>query len=367
MSIQSQALFWKSCVCDITDSSIQQSGISHELAAGMDAYSDFLRTMYADYEAFEFSTEESIQTKIGIKKDDLENYHNLTDTALCLYSIAYAGKVEQDGTNAFLLVDKAAFKQVFKKPAQKFFQLLTKYQFAFHFLKQGKPAKSYASADAFEVYYPSNPALVHAIKYLNDHLPQTDVKKDYAPATTIFLMADYDTMIMGRSTSRSGFSPVHPSILNILANQQQIWKKTVGRLCEEVGLQTDVSVNTYVFPNWIVKFIHQKRTICTFHIRNNQILLRLPLSYPVAKEVIDMRQSLPQSIQNSIQKFGCVNCGKCVDSSNLEQYAGYHLCRLSYQNFTTEDSRLIQFVLTQDNEIDAVFSIIKKLIDSGKR
>lgn len=363
MSIQSQAMFWKNNVCDITDSMVKECGISHELAVGMSAFSDLLRMIYSDYEAYETSAAESAQTKIGIKQDDLENYHNLTDTALCLYGFANAGTVEYDGVIAFLIINKAEFKKIFKKPVSKFLSLLARYEFFFQFYRQGNPVKTYSSADTFEVYYERNNELLPAMKYLSDHLPQTDVKKDYAPSATIFLTADYNSMVMQRSTSRRDFSPVHPSILNTLMDRQEIWKKTVRFFCQEIGLQTDISVNTYVFPNWIVKFIHNKKTVCTFHIQCNQIYLRLPLSYEVAKEVIDIRHDLPQNIQNAIQSFGCVGCGKCIDRSNLERYNGFNLCTLSYKNFTTEDSRMIQFVLTQEDELTAVCNIVRKLVN----
>lgn len=268
---------------------VKECGISRELAVGMSALSDLLRMIYADYEAYEFSTAESIQTKIGIKQDDLENYHNLTDTALCLYGFANAGTVEYDGAIAFLTIDKARFKKIFKKPVSKFLSLLARYEFFFQFYRQGKPVKSYSSADTFEVYYERNNELLPAMKYLSDHLPQTDVKKD--------------------------------------------------------------------------KFIHNKKTVCTFHIQCNQIYLRLPLSYEVAKEVIDIRHDLPQNIQNAIQSFGCVGCGKCNNRSNLERYNGFNLCTLSYKNFTTEDSRMIQFVLTQEDELTAVCNIVRKLVN----
>lgn len=362
MSIQSQTMFWKNSVCDLPNNLAEQSEISQEYLTGMNAFTDLLRTIYADYEAFEFSTAPSTPTKIGILQDDLENYHHLTDTTLCLYCLALAGTVCQEGEAVFLTVDKAMLKQIFKKPAQKYFELLGKYQFAFEFYKQNKAAKSFASADTVRVYYHRIPELLFAMKHLSDRVPKTDVKKDYAPGTTIFAMADYDTMLLGKGTSRSEFSPLHPSILNVLADKRDIWERIIGRLHNELGLDTDVSVNTYVFPTWTIIFIHKKKTVCTFHIRSNQICLRLPLAYEVAKDLIDVRETLPASMQTAMQSFGCVHCGKCLDSSNIEEYEGYRLCRLSYHNFITEDARIIQLELTREDEINAVSSIVKKLI-----
>lgn len=360
MSIQNQALFFENSICDITDNMAEQAGLSGEMVKGMKAYTKLLRRIYKDYKVFEFSTAESVPTKIGILKDDLENYHHLTDTTLCLYGLACAGTVMSDGVESYLSVSKIALKQAFKKPAQKYFGLLEQFGLSFAFYKKEAAVKTYSSADTVRVSYPSCPEMLLAIKYLSDRVPQTDVKKDYADAINIYRLADYESLVLQKSTLRASFSPMHPSILNVLGEQKTMWGNLVHCLCEDVGLQTDVSLNTYVSPNWIVKFIYKMKTICTAHIRCNQIYIRLPLSYLTAKYAIDQRSDLPVTIQNAIEKFGCVGCGKCTNRCNLEDYKGIQLCRLSYKNFVTEDSRMIQFMLTQDDELFAIVNMIKK-------
>lgn len=362
MSIQNQALFFENSVCDITDNIAEQADLSQEMVKGMKAYTKLLRQIFKNYKVFEFSTAESVPTKIGILKDDLENYHHLTDTTHCLYGLACSGAVMYDGAEPFLSVSKTALKQVFKKPAQKYFELLEQFGLSFTFYKKDATAKTYSSADTVCVSYPSCPEMLQAIKYLSERVPQTDVKKDYADVINIYRLADYESLVLQKSALRASFSPIHPSVLNVLGQQGSMWENMVHCLCEEVGLQTDVSLNTYVSPNWIVKFIQKKKTICTVHIRCNQIYVRLPLSYPTAKYVIDYHCDLPVTMQNAIQRFGCVGCGKCTNRSNLENYKGIQLCRLSYKNFVTEDSRMIQFMLTQDDELSAIVDIINKEI-----
>ncbi len=361
MSIQNQAIFWERSVCDISDERIKNFSLPDKLTSGLRAFSECLRTLYADYKTFKISTAEKIKTKIGILQNDLEDYHYLTDTAFCLYAFAAAGTVKKDGDTGSLVVEKQKFKQIFKKPINKYLPFLANHAFYFHFFKQGQPAKTYATCDTFQVFYERNSQLLPAIKYLSDRLPQTEVKKDYAPPATIFLMADFETIIGKNSPSREAFSPLHPNLLGLIPDQQTLWKNLVGKLCQERHLQTNISVNTYVFPNWIVKFTQKKKTICTFHIQYNQIYLCLPLSYEAAKVVIDKRNSLPETIQKAIQNFGCVSCGKCANQSNLETYSGFSLCRLPYKNFITESSRMIQFWLTNKEEAEAICQLIEKI------
>lgn len=80
----------------------------------------------------------------------------------------------------------------------------------------------------------------------------------------------------------------------------------------------------------------------------------MPLSYEMAKELILKRKSLPKSINDCIDEFHCVGCGKCEGGSNIETFEDVPLCSLSYSNFVTEDSRCLRFAVTSEEEIDVI-------------
>jgi hypothetical protein len=342
MSIDRQASFWRRNVCELSDDIKKEAHIPQDLSEGLEAYGSLLKRIYGDDKSFELSKAGPVPTKIGIPADDLENYHYLTDTALCLYHLALTGEARADGGTAYLHIDKSTFQKSFKTPASFYLEMLQKYSFYYRLYKKGKDVSSYTAADAFDVFYDDGSMLPAAMKHLIERLPDADVKKDYGPSTAIFLMADYASMLCGNSIKRDMVSPLRPGILSTLGSKAGIWRVLIESLSLRLSLQTDISVNTYVFPCWSVRFISKKKTVCTLIVQTDSIVIRLPLSYDAAKRVIDRRIELPQGVRDSIERFGCVMCGKCKQSENIEIFRGYRLCRLNYSNFVTEDSRMIQ-------------------------
>lgn len=362
MSIESQAMFWFRNVCDLPFENLKNEISDDSLLDGLREFGCLLKKVYSDYKSYEISTAERVITKIGIMADDLENYHNFTNLGLCLYYIATVGVEYSEGAIKYLRLDKALFKKSLKNPVTFFFNMLEKYDFYFRYYKKNKEVKEYKLCDTFEVYYENNNSLMYAMKYLNDRLPLVDVKADYANQTTIFLMAGFESIILKETTKRNHVEPLRAGIFNTVGSKREIWMEIVRRMKNEFELDTDISTNTYVFPHWIVKFTKKKRTVCTFQLYNDLIKIRLPLSYDAAKDVIARKNQLPQSIRDCIQNFNCISCGKCSNQSNIEMYEAIHLCRLSYSNFCTEDSRCISIVVQSQEETAAINDIIKSLV-----
>ncbi|HCA29783.1 MAG TPA: hypothetical protein DEP23_09560, partial [Ruminococcaceae bacterium] len=113
--------------------------------------------------------------------------------------------------------------------------------------------------------------------------------------------------------------------------------------------------------NRTVTFKQNKKTICKFGINVDRLNIRLPLSFEVAKELIMKRTSLPQSINHNIDLFGCVNCGKCENKSNIVMVEDVPLCNLSYSNFVTEDSRCLRFDIANEDEANTVCNIVREI------
>ena len=360
MSIKSQADFFLMNVHDYSKTSMEEKlGNAALPLEGFEAFFRLLKYIYSDYTSYEISTTEKTKTKIGIMADDLENYHNLTNTLSCIYKMALWGHLHFEGEISRLSVNKAVFKKEYKKSVTFPFSMLEKYGFYFKYYKGDREVNTYSLCTSFDVYYDNCSSLMEALKILSERMPEVNVKEDYGTAETLFNLADYPSIVLGGSTKRKDKKPRQPEILRTAGPREALWWKIVSTLEEGCGLSTDISLNAFVFPHWAVKFIEKKRTVCTFFLYSDNLGVRLPLSYEHAREIIQARAHLPESIRDSISRFGCCGCRKCENKSNIEVFEGVELCRISTINFITEDSRLISIGINTEEEAEAVCRIIK--------
>ncbi len=362
MSIEYQAMFWMRNVCESDFETIQQRlNLDDNIIEGLKEFSNLLRNIYENYRFFEVSTAESVLTKIGIMADDLENYHNLTETIDCLYGIAKVCILQADGMDSYLTVSKDVFKKEFKKSVAFPFEILENHSFYFRYYKKEKEVSSFKLCDKFNIYYDNN-FLMSSLKYFVDNIIVKNVKEDYAQTDILFYIADYDSVLLNKTTKRKEICPDRLGISKTLGSQNELWILIINNLHGELKMDYDISLNPYVYPAWNIKFLFKKKTICTFNIGVDRLFIRLPLSYELAKELIVIRNTLSQNICECIEKFGCVHCGKCTNKSNIEIIDGISLCKLNYSNFVTEDSRIIAVQLTTKDEADFIIKLIKELI-----
>ncbi|MEL7657849.1 MAG: hypothetical protein AAGU75_18300, partial [Bacillota bacterium] len=266
MSIEYQAMFWLRNVCESDLENIQQkSNIENSIVDGLRGFSRLLKNIYGDYRSFEVSTAESVPTKIGIMTDDLENYHHLTETVDCLYSIAEIG-ILVDSVNSHLTVHKNLFKKEFKKSTAFPFEMLEKHSFYFRYYRNGKEVPSYRQCDTFNVYYNNNNFLIPAMKYFAENIAVKTVKEDYAETRAIFYIADYDSALLNKTTKRKELYPERFGISKTLGSHGGLWSLITNTLCDELKMCHDISLNPYVFPCWKIKFLYAKKTVCTFNI-----------------------------------------------------------------------------------------------------
>ena len=357
MSIELQANFWLQNVNDYARAGDERDA----LADGFRQFSALLREIFGDYASFEVSAAESIVTKIGIMADDLENYHILTETLDCLYQMAALGAPGEEGGVRYLNVKKADLRREFKGSATFPLQMLERHGFSYRFLKGEREARDYKSCDALYLFYEGGAELIPAMKALADSLPDTTAKEDYAAKRFLFYMADYECSQRGASANQTAVSPLKPGILGTAGEKGALWREIAGELYGRWNLDCKASINPYVFPNWTVKFLRKKRTIITFTIRPNQLYVKLPLPYELAKRVIGRRNELPRIIGESVGRFGCIGCGKCANQSNIELYLGVKLCRLNMTSFLTEDSRSIGGELADLEEAQVICGLAEEI------
>lgn len=348
MSIKNQANFWLKNVCDFD---VAEHNFADETIEGFNAFSTLMRNIYEDYHSFEISTKGDTITKIGIAENDLENYHNLTETVDCLYKMSAVGELDVCGEEVCLKIDKTLFKTKFKKSVAFVFSMLEKHGFYFLFYKNGNEVKEYKQCNTFCLYYENSDKLIPSMKLLADTLAKQTVKTDLSNGLAFF-MADYEAIFTGAKAT-----PKKQNIINLLGDLTPLWLSFANN-ADKFGLDYDLTINPYVFPNWTVKILSGKKTVCTFNINSGSLLIRLPLSFEMAKDLISVRKTLPNSINNCISRWNCVNCGKCENQSNIEIVEGVPLCTLKYSNFCTEDSRILSFYMTTQSELKTVNDLI---------
>ena len=357
MSIKSQASFWLRNVNAYTG----ECGDSPTLADGCRAFSELLRKIFADYRSFEVSEAEKVQTKIGIMADDLENYHNLTETLDCLYSMVTVGVLREEGSERYLEIKKSALKVAFKGSVNFPFQMLERHGFYCQFFKVGKEASSYKNCDMFRFSYDNGANLILAMKYYADALPDANAKDDYIPKKNLFYLADFNSVLLKQSVKKTNIDPLKVGIMNTVGEQSGLWREIAEYVFIGLKLGIKACINPYVFPNWTIKFLQKKKTIVTFTISPDTIHVKLPLTYEMAIKVIQAKETLPQLFRSSIDRFGCCGCGKCSNQSNIEVFEGVSLCRLSSTNFISEDARSIAGNIVSREEVVALTGLIKEM------
>jgi len=134
---------------------------------------------------------------------------------------------------------------------------------------------------------------------------------------------------------------------------------------DECGLVAVSWFQPYVFPNRTITFRQNKKTICKFEIAADRLHIQLPLSFEIAKKLIQGRKSLPESIDLNIDRFGCV-CGKCEKQKNIVMIDGVPLCSADYSNFMTYESRGLFFDITTETEVKVICDIVRKIISEVK-
>ena len=354
MSIEKQATFYLRNVCDYDASIKCEIKLTDADTNGFAQFSALLRGLYGDWRTFETSTVPSEPTKIGIMTDDLENYHNLTDTLALLYAVAVTGELHIDATAPFLRVEKAVLKTIYKKSATFPLRMLEAHDFSFTYFKREKAAADYKACDCFHAAYEKGGSLIKSMALLAKRLLDMEKNRDLPPQVA-FMLADYRFIL----TDRVNQDPAQKSIVNTLGPMGGLWEALVPIMQHDAGLHAYASRNPYVFPNRTITFRQGKKTICKFGMNVDCLDIRLPLSPEAAKALILKRDGLPESINRNIDAFGCVNCGKCTDQSNIDMIAGVPLCRLPYSNFITEDSRCLRFNITTRQEVAAIADIFK--------
>ncbi|MCL2462592.1 MAG: hypothetical protein FWF44_07995, partial [Defluviitaleaceae bacterium] len=221
MSIKQQAVFWLKNVNDYNG----EPGDRPALADGYRSFSELMKMLFGDYHAYETSTVESVRTKIGIMADDLENYHNLTDTVDCLYNMADVGVLREDGSVSYLEIEKADFKKLFKGSVTFPVGILENHGFYFRYLNNGAETSAYKNCDKFRVFNDASAELIPAMKHLASALPDISAKDDYiGKKSLLFAISDFGSVLSKSSARQTDISPLKRGIVNTAGDKGELWR-----------------------------------------------------------------------------------------------------------------------------------------------
>lgn len=360
MSIAYQAEFWRRSVNEFNDKDGKFAGFED----GFVEFSNLLKTIYENYKIFEVSTAGQAKTKYGgITAEDLDNYHNLTNTLDCLFYLSRLGILKKDGNVNFLEISKKEFSANFKGSATLPLAMLEKKRFYFSFQKSGKETSSYKTCDTLNLFYDNNVNLIPAMSYFAKATLETSMKEDYQQTRFLFYVADFDSVLFGQSTKQTDINPLKQNILNVAGNKQTLLANLVNVLqktCEGVKSY----IQPYVIPKWQISFYKNKKIVLSLTLRPDRVIIELHLTFEGAKRVIQTRKNYPQSIHDAIDRLNCCGCGRCKNQgpigNAIVSFEGIKLCSYPITNFMNSESRCLYLNLNSDADIEAIAEIIKQ-------
>jgi hypothetical protein len=323
MSIESQATFLLRSVCDYDPNILGNIPVTETVAAGFREFSALLRKIYADWRSYEVSTVPSEWTKIGIKADDLENFHNLSYTVWCLRAIAETGELRCKDGETYFRVTKKDLKAAYRKPTPVpfIFSMLEKYGFTFGYYKGEKDTSDYARCDSFDIHYAKCSELIEALKCITDRLSEPERQRGYSKEATdiqskmggdvIFLTADYHLIL----TAKINTNPLDETILRTLGKYGGLWSKIVALMTDEYGFTAEsvrVSCCPYVFPEKSVYFMQKNKVVFKFEVRADCLSMWFPDSYEALKDTICSAAEIPADSITPVSGYTCpAPCAKC--------------------------------------------------------
>jgi hypothetical protein len=289
-----------------------ESADKEEILEGFKYIRQLLLDIYADTGAYRVT-------------DDLESYHRLTQTVLFLYTAGTYGELMQEGEVSFLRLDKSLIRKFFKKPAAFHLEVLQNYGFYFKYEKSGHFAESYQYCDALLMYNESCPSFFPALMYLICRIPVMDSKKDYAMQTDLFMRVDFETALLGRGKRKEDIDPLRPDILRSLGPRADLWKGLLYDLMAGHGLTASCKFWFYCTPHWIIHLVRKGKPVCIFTIHTDCLFFEMAAPFIQLSALAKVKDQLAPILQNSMEQFGCIGCGRC-GSESITLVNGVSLC-----------------------------------------
>lgn len=319
MSIEKYAKFWARNICDFpADALKEKMGTDMDsIIDGLAELREILKTIYNDYKSFEVDDEE-------------KSYDNLIYTVRFLLAIGKAGTLKNDGVKNYLHIDKSNFifkhEYVSKKPPTFQYSALSTYDFAIKFYKDEAETNSFNLCDFFDVYYSNSNNLLPALCYLANNIPNLDYKVDYAKSDTLFLIADYNSIILRECTKRSDINPLNYRIMKTAGVHKELWSQLIEKFSKIFDIKSNI-FERYPIPTWEINFRKNKLVALNAYIKVDKIEISLKLSADQIHKAFQLKESLDPYIYQNLENV-ILKKSKFVDMNIESQQEVNSICEI---------------------------------------
>lgn len=288
-------------------------------------------------------------------EDPLERFHDLSySTQLFFSALATAGEAAENGEA--LYVTKKDFKQAYKKPGLAPFAVLPSFGVRFAFTKKGQPVDSFGACDAFLVDFPRGEGIAAALKHMAAHYAGVDHKREYAEALVMLGKADFDRLALGRPALREEIDPLRPDILRSAGASASLYEELI-RQGQSLGFTSQCYLQRYANPTWNVNLYEGRKLRIKSVWCESRNYIHLPVPFDQAEPVIQNRRQYHPAVRAAIERFGCVNCGRCQAGKpvNFKKIDHITICTGHGESST------IFMELKSPQELNSLLEIIRSL------
>ena len=330
MSIEKYAKFWERNICDFPEAALKEK-MGADMGSIIDGLAELrkiLKMIYSDYKVFE------------VDDDDVEqNYDNLMYTVRFLQSIGKVGSLKNDRNNKiYLHIDKSNFifkhDKLSKKPPVFQYNALPKYGFSIKYYKDVVEATSFNLCDFFDVYYDNSNNLLPALCYLTNNIPILDYATDYVKSDTLFLIADYESIFLNKSTKRKDINPLDYRIMKTAGIYSRLWEQLVEVLTKLFDIKSNIYERysrLHSTPTWEINFKNNKLVVLNAYVKADMIELSLKLTVDQINEALNLKENLLPYIYQ-----------------NLE-------------NVKSKKSKFVELKIESQQEVDSILEILKNI------
>jgi hypothetical protein len=330
MSIEKYAKFWERNICDFPEAALKEK-MGADMGSIIDGLAELrkiLKMIYSDYKVFE------------VDDDDVEqNYDNLMYTVRFLQSIGKVGSLKNDRNNKiYLHIDKSNFifkhDKLSKKPPVFQYNALPKYGFSIKYYKDAVEATSFNLCDFFDVYYDNSNNLLPALCYLTNNIPILDYATDYVKSDTLFLIADYESIFLNKSTKRKDINPLDYRIMKTAGIYSRLWEQLVEVLTKLFDIKSNIYERysrLHSTPTWEINFKNNKLVVLNAYVKADMIELSLKLTVDQINEALNLKENLLPYIYQ-----------------NLE-------------NVKSKKSKFVELKIESQQEVDSILEILKNI------
>ena len=330
MSIEKNAKFWERNICDFPEAALKEK-MGADMGSIIDGLAELrkiLKMIYSDYKVFE------------VDDDDVEqNYDNLMYTVRFLQSIGKVGSLKNDRNNKiYLHIDKSNFifkhDKLSKKPPVFQYNALPKYGFSIKYYKDAVEATSFNLCDFFDVYYDNSNNLLPALCYLTNNIPILDYATDYVKSDTLFLIADYESIFLNKSTKRKDINPLDYRIMKTAGIYSRLWEQLVEVLTKLFDIKSNIYERysrLHSTPTWEINFKNNKLVVLNAYVKADMIELSLKLTVDQINEALNLKENLLPYIYQ-----------------NLE-------------NVKSKKSKFVELKIESQQEVDSILEILKNI------